>query len=246
MEGAAGKVVFWGARCSPTCCGRGLGPACSWRSPAPGGTPSAGCSSGPGGAKAAGWGGVGWGPPVPPPPPPDPEDREHPGDLRMLLSPIALPKRARGAAEGLGTGPGAGEGRRGGALRLPAPRGRPAGRCHRGLPSFSGCWHEPRWPWKGERGVAAASSRAGDGVFVRPQSTGGWPRGAWGAPGTLTRRQGRPESSPWSVVRLLWLTERCSCGERGGEEGAEPSGVWGAHLQPPKPSPRFLDALCTG
>lgn len=44
-------------------------------------------------------------------------------------------------------------------------------------------------------------------------------RGNGGAPGGsgLTRRQGRLENSPWRVVRLLWLTERCSYWERGGE-----------------------------
>lgn len=141
----------------------------------------------------------------------------------------------------MGAGPGAavspGEGRRGGAPRLPAPRGRPAGRCRRGLPSSSGCWHEPRWPWKGREGSLQPPAGLGMG-FVRPQSTGGWLRGAWGAPGTLTRRQGRPESSPWSVVRLLWLTERCSCGEWGGGAGAEPSGAWSPaapKTQPPIP-----------
>lgn len=37
--------------------------------------------------------------------------------------------------------------------------------------------------------------------------------GGVGAQRALTRRQGRPESSPCSVVRLLWLTDRCSCVE---------------------------------
>lgn len=33
---------------------------------------------------------------------------------------------------------------------------------------------------------------------------------AWWPLATLTRRDGRLDSSPWSVVRLLWLTDRCS------------------------------------
>lgn len=33
---------------------------------------------------------------------------------------------------------------------------------------------------------------------------------AWWPLATLTRRDGRLDSSPWSVVRLLWLTDKCS------------------------------------
>lgn len=34
----------------------------------------------------------------------------------------------------------------------------------------------------------------------------------------LTRSEGRLDNSPWSVVRLLWLTDKCSWTGHGGAE----------------------------
>jgi len=102
--------------------------------------------------------------------------------LQMLFSPTCVLEGQKGAgpeaqAEALAGGRGSTE-----TQHLPAPRGPPAGRCHRGLLSSSGCLHVPRLPskWTERNDCSHHVAPAPAEPLRRTRATLVWSRDAWG------------------------------------------------------------------
>lgn len=124
------------------------------------------------------------GSPIPqlPPPPPQGPRGIFGTTLQMLFSPTCVLKGQKGAgpearAEALAGGRGSTE-----TQHLPAPRGPPAGRCHRGLLSSSGCLHVPRLPskWTERNDCSHHLAPAPAEPLRRTETTLVWSRDAWG------------------------------------------------------------------